>query len=92
MVGLWRSTKDGNTVLVVADVVGQKGVHEFSGAKDGLPRVFGGIVPSDDNDGNEFFFLGGSPSVPSSTMVLIDKNMIPALYLSVQITRFRKDT
>ena len=59
-------TKDGSTVLVVADVVGQKGVYEFSGAKDGLPRMFGGIVPSDNNDSSELFFLGGSPSVPSS--------------------------
>jgi dipeptidyl aminopeptidase/acylaminoacyl peptidase len=61
-------TKDGNTVLVVADVgIGKtkvENVHEYSGAKDGLPRMFGGIVSSSDN--NILYFLGGSPSVPTS--------------------------
>jgi dipeptidyl aminopeptidase/acylaminoacyl peptidase len=64
-------TKDGNTVLVVADVVSQKDkavdVQEYSGDKDGLPRMFGGIVPSDDDDdSNTLYFLGGTPSVPTS--------------------------
>lgn len=64
-------TKDGNTVLVVADVVSEKDkavdVQEYSGDKDGLPRMFGGIVPSDDDDdSNTLYFLGGTPSVPTS--------------------------
>ena len=60
--------KDGVSVLVVADlVVGEKvevREHSSGGEKggDGLPAMFGGIVPG---KGGELYFLGGGPGVPS---------------------------
>ena len=60
--------KDGRSVLVVADVVGDEcgghatNIREYSGEVDGLPDMIGGIVTG---VGTELFFLGGSPGVPS---------------------------
>mmetsp|Transcript_40263 Transcript_40263/g.85760 ORF Transcript_40263/g.85760 Transcript_40263/m.85760 type:complete len:715 (-) Transcript_40263:131-2275(-) len=59
-------TRDGNSVLLVADVSNKDSaaanVEEFGG-EDGLPMMFGGIVPGAAGD---LYFLGGSPSTPSS--------------------------
>ena len=58
--------KDGNSVLVVADVskkdAATTNVEEYGG-KDGLPMMFGGVQPGANKD---LFFVGGSPSTPSS--------------------------
>ena len=67
--------KDGESVLLVADVPkddSKKAANlvEF-GIKDGLPMQFGGIVvdstadPSS-SEAKDVYFLGGSPSTPSS--------------------------
>ena len=63
-------SKDGNSVLVVANVTSRDEngpgpateVEEF-GVEDGLPMMFGGVVAGADND---LYFMGGSPSTPSS--------------------------
>jgi hypothetical protein len=59
-------SKDGKSVLVVADVSNKDGlatnIQEY-GMEDGLPMMFGGIVPT---DGNDVYFIGGSPSTPPS--------------------------
>ena len=62
-------SKDGASVMVVADV-SQKdsaatNVQEYSGEDDGLPMMFGGLAPGGAGT-NDLYFLGGSPSVPSS--------------------------
>lgn len=58
--------KNGRSVLVVADVCEKdmpaSNIQEF-GSEDGLPMMFGGIIPGANND---LYFLGGSPSTPSS--------------------------
>ena len=62
---LYATTKiDGKVRLIVADVSGDeaKDVEEY-GEADGLPMMFGGVVSSKDN---ELYFIGGSPSTPSS--------------------------
>mmetsp|Transcript_8013 Transcript_8013/g.14117 ORF Transcript_8013/g.14117 Transcript_8013/m.14117 type:complete len:705 (+) Transcript_8013:43-2157(+) len=60
-------SKDGSSVLLVANVSQKDSaaadVQEFGGEKDGLPMMFGGVVPGVNND---LYFLGGSPSTPSS--------------------------
>ena len=55
---------DGKSRIIVADVSGPraKEVEEY-GEADGLPMMFGGITSSKDN---ELYFIGGSPSTPSS--------------------------
>ncbi|KAL9187913.1 hypothetical protein ACHAXT_006291 [Thalassiosira profunda] len=59
-------SKDGKSVLLVADVskkdAAASDVQEFGG-EDGLPMMFGGAVPGSNND---LYFIGGSPSTPSS--------------------------
>lgn len=60
-------TRDGKSVLVVADVVSDNNgpatnIREY-GMDDGLPMMFGGIVPGSNND---LYFVGGSPSTPPS--------------------------
>lgn len=57
--------KDGKSVLIVASVTGDGAATDIKeyGMDDGLPMKFGGVVG---NDNNELFFLGGSPSTPSS--------------------------
>ena len=59
-------SKEGSSVLLVADVSQKdavaKDVQEF-GSTDGLPMMFGGVVPGSNDD---LIFIGGSPSVPSS--------------------------
>ena len=59
-------SKDGSSVLVVANVSDKDGaatdVQEFGG-KDGLPMMFGGVAPGVSSD---LYFMGGSPSTPSS--------------------------
>jgi len=65
--------KDGESVLLLADVKGDSKVAtnlvEF-GSKDGLPMQFGGIVvdsnSADSSAAQDVYFLGGSPSTPSS--------------------------
>ncbi|KAL7551255.1 hypothetical protein ACHAWF_014451 [Thalassiosira exigua] len=58
--------KDGASVLLMADVsrsdAAAAAVEEFGG-DDGLPTMFGGAVPGADGD---LYFVGGSPSTPSS--------------------------
>lgn len=57
--------KDGASRLVVADVSGvgpAKDLDEY-GSSDGLPMMFGGVIASDNND---LYFVGGSPSTPTS--------------------------
>lgn len=60
-------SKDGNSVMLTADVsdgdAPAKDIKEYSGSKDGLPMMFGSVIPGSDND---VYFVGGSPSVPSS--------------------------
>lgn len=59
-------SKDGRSILLVSDVSQNDspavGIEEFDG-KDGLPMMFGGLSPGADGD---LYFLGGSPSTPSS--------------------------
>lgn len=59
-------SRDGNSVLLLADVsekdAAAKDVQEF-GSEDGLPMMFGGVVPGEDGD---LHFVGGSPSMPAS--------------------------
>ncbi|KAL3933512.1 MAG: hypothetical protein SGBAC_010365 [Bacillariaceae sp.] len=68
--------KDGESVLLVADVPTKDGnkvatnLVEF-GTKDGLPMQFGGVVvdnsaTADSPEAKDIYFLGGSPSTPSS--------------------------
>jgi len=62
-------TKNGQSVLVVANVMDSKDgpardVEEY-GMKHGLPRQFGGVV-SGTTKTNFLYFLGGSPSTPTS--------------------------
>jgi len=60
-------SKDGNSVMLTADVsdgnAPAKDIKEYSGSKDNLPMMFGSVIPGSDND---VYFVGGSPSVPSS--------------------------
>jgi len=59
--------KDGRSVLLTADVsdgdAPAADVREYSGDGDGLPTMFGGIVAA---EGDDLYFVGGSPSAPSS--------------------------
>jgi len=59
--------KDGSSVLLTADVSDGNApatdIKEYSGEKDGLPMMFGGAVAAENND---LYFIGGSPSTPSS--------------------------
>ena len=59
--------KDGRSVLLTADVsdgdAPAADVREYSGDGDGLPTMFGGIVAA---EGDALYFVGGSPSAPSS--------------------------
>ena len=52
-------------MVIVASVTGDGVATDTKeyGMNDGLPMKFGGVVG---NDNNELFFLGGSPSTPSS--------------------------
>ena len=57
--------KDASSVLVVADVSADgpaTGIQEY-GIEDGLPMQFGGVVSTESND---LYFIGGSPSTPTS--------------------------
>jgi len=60
-------SKDGYSVMLTADVsdgnAPAKDIKEYSGSKDNLPMMFGSVIPGSDND---VYFVGGSPSVPSS--------------------------
>uniref|UniRef100_A0A7S2RUE5 Peptidase S9 prolyl oligopeptidase catalytic domain-containing protein n=1 Tax=Eucampia antarctica TaxID=49252 RepID=A0A7S2RUE5_9STRA len=65
-------SKNGSTRLIVANVMlvndddndaFAASVQEY-GTDDGLPMQFGGVVASKTN--NDLFFIGGSPSTPSS--------------------------
>ena len=59
--------KDGKSVLLTADVSDGSApatdIKEYSGEEDGLPMMFGGVVPGGDGD---LLFMGGSPSIPTS--------------------------
>ena len=59
--------KDGRSVLLTADVsdgiAPATDVKEYSGEEDGLPMMFGGAVAGDNGD---LYFMGGSPSTPTS--------------------------
>ena len=58
-------SKEGRSVLIVADVSGNGAatdVKEYS-SDDGLPMMFGHVIG---NKNNDLFFLGGSPSTPTS--------------------------
>lgn len=57
--------KHGKSVLIVADVSGNgpASVIEEYGAEDGLPMQFGGVIGDSENN---LFFIGGSPSAPTS--------------------------
>lgn len=60
-------SKDGSSRLLVANVSGDgpaSDLQEF-GMDDGLPMMFGNVVPSTTND-DEMYFVGGSPSTPTS--------------------------
>lgn len=57
--------KNGHSCLVVADVNKHgpaTNIQEF-GMDNGLPMMFGGIIPGANND---LYFVGGSPSTPPS--------------------------
>mmetsp|Transcript_32750 Transcript_32750/g.71850 ORF Transcript_32750/g.71850 Transcript_32750/m.71850 type:complete len:720 (-) Transcript_32750:70-2229(-) len=57
--------KDGASRLLLADVSGDgpaRSIEEY-GSDDGLPMMFGGVVASVNS---EFYFVGGSPSTPTS--------------------------
>jgi dipeptidyl aminopeptidase/acylaminoacyl peptidase len=58
--------KDGKSVLVVANVSDSNkaatDVIEY-GSNDGLPMMFGGVHPG---EGDDLYFIGGSPSTASS--------------------------
>jgi hypothetical protein len=58
--------KDGRSILFVADVSDTNSpatnIQQF-GSEDGLPMMFGGVVPGSNND---LYFIGGSPSTPPS--------------------------
>ena len=59
--------KEGASVLVLATVDGVDtitNVQEF-GRDDGLPMMFGGLTPAG-GGGGELYFMGGSPSTPTS--------------------------
>ena len=60
-------SKDGSSVMLTANVsdgnAAATDIKEYSGQKDGLPMMFGGIVAAENND---LYFIGGSPSTPSS--------------------------
>mmetsp|Transcript_8014 Transcript_8014/g.14122 ORF Transcript_8014/g.14122 Transcript_8014/m.14122 type:complete len:701 (+) Transcript_8014:70-2172(+) len=60
-------SKDGSSVLLTANVSGGDSsatdIKEYSGEKDGLPMMFGGTIAGENND---LYFIGGSPSTPSS--------------------------
>eukprot|EP00565_Helicotheca_tamesis_P006083 CAMPEP_0185740178 /NCGR_PEP_ID=MMETSP1171-20130828/37214_1 /TAXON_ID=374046 /ORGANISM="Helicotheca tamensis, Strain CCMP826" /LENGTH=677 /DNA_ID=CAMNT_0028411967 /DNA_START=127 /DNA_END=2160 /DNA_ORIENTATION=+ len=59
--------KDGETRLIVASVADKDGpatdIKEY-GTAEGLPMQFGSIVPTE--SGDMLYFLGGSPSTPTS--------------------------
>ena len=60
-------SKDGSSVMLTANVSDGNApatdIKEYSGEKDGLPMMFGGTVAAENND---LYFIGGSPSTPSS--------------------------
>ena len=60
-------SKDGSSRLLVADVSGDGPANDLKdfGMNDGLPMMFGNVVPSTTND-KELYFVGGSPSTPTS--------------------------
>ncbi len=58
--------KDGKSVLLIANVSdSNKGASEIVeyGSNDGLPMMFGGVCPG---EGDDVYFMGGSPSKASS--------------------------
>jgi len=59
--------KDGRSVLLTANISDGNApatdIKEYSGEKDGLPMMFDGTVAAENND---LYFIGGSPSTPSS--------------------------
>ena len=59
--------KDGSSVMLTANVsdgnAPATNIKEYCGEKDGLPMMFGGTVAAEKND---LYFMGGSPSTPSS--------------------------
>ena len=59
-------SKDGNSVLLVATVSGEGSAADIqeSGMEEGLPIQFGSVVPG--KTANEIYFIGGSPSTPTS--------------------------
>ena len=60
-------SKDGSSILLTANVSdgdsSATDIKEYSGEKDGLPMMFGGAIAGENND---IYFIGGSPSTPSS--------------------------
>eukprot|EP00547_Thalassionema_nitzschioides_P010038 CAMPEP_0194224810 /NCGR_PEP_ID=MMETSP0156-20130528/38204_1 /TAXON_ID=33649 /ORGANISM="Thalassionema nitzschioides, Strain L26-B" /LENGTH=650 /DNA_ID=CAMNT_0038956519 /DNA_START=286 /DNA_END=2235 /DNA_ORIENTATION=- len=60
-------SKDSNSVILTADVsdgnAPAKDIKKYCGEKDGLPKILDGIVAADNKD---LYFIGGSPSTPSS--------------------------
>ena len=60
--------KEGASVLVLATVDGVEtisNVQEF-GMDDGLPMMLGGLTPGTDSNSTDLYFMGGSPSTPTS--------------------------
>jgi len=60
--------KDGASVLLVANVTdgpAATDIHEYSGTKDGLPMQFGGVVAGG-TESIDLYFIGASPSTPTS--------------------------
>ena len=59
-------SKGGKSVLLVANVTNKDGpatdIQEY-GMDDGLPMQFGSVVA---NESNDLYFIGGSPSTPTS--------------------------
>jgi len=64
-------SKDGRSILIVANVndddASATDIQEYD-MKDGLPMQFGSVVVNDDasNNNNDLYFIGGSPSTPTS--------------------------
>jgi len=69
-------SKDGKSILVIANVMTEDdnnngaatNICEYIGGEDDdiLPITFGGIVTSTTNNDGSIYFLGGSPSTPTS--------------------------
>jgi len=76
--------KDGNTVLLIADVSGDGPASSLCeyGVSDGLPPQFGGIVPS----GDDLYMIGGSPDTPGGVFRWSLADRAPAARLASSST------